>query len=185
MVQHQSDAELQEVEDLLYGLAPLANDRAIGTASVELLDLESVSVLHRAFGTNGVGTEDPAVDALLRAVLAAVEAANSNFFRFDIRGAIAPDEPRLIQMRYLESTRTQGLGLTAADSRRKLLAVVVLDIGRSSGVEIGLTNELSSVTVSATPGSVITTPAYCSLVLSTPGSILDVLAFHCFGPAFV
>ena len=167
-------------DELLYEIAPLANEWAVGLASGGLLDAEQVAVLDGRLARGGRLLEDPDLQPLWQLALGAVETANSSYFRFDVVGAFEPDEPRRIDLSEGESTADAGCGLSQRDTRRKLVALIALD----GSVGATLRQDHFGKEIDLEPGMIVMAPAYCLLrVVSSQGPV-PLLTFHAVGPTF-
>ncbi len=163
---------------LVRRLPPMSNEWSLGLASGRALDDVGVARLVAVLEEG----EPAALQEQLAVVVAAVETANSNFFRFDIETAVDDDEPAVLRLTPTQDTRAAGLGLDREHSTRKLVAMVVLAV---DGDGVQLVVEGQERATDAVPGSIVMFPAYCNVrVVGSEAAAVDVAACHAFGPAF-
>ena len=163
---------------LVRRLPPMSNEWSLGLASGRALDEAGVA---RLVATLEGG--DPAeLQEQLAVVVAAIETANSSYFRFDIESAVDDAEPVVLRLTPTRDTRAVGLGLDREHSTRKLVAMVVLAV---DGDGVHLVVEGQERSTEAVPGSIVMFPAYCNVrVVGAEAAAVEVAACHAFGPAF-
>jgi hypothetical protein len=157
---------------------PLGNRWAYGLASAELLSAADVRNLTE-FVSADVRPDD--FPEPVHRWCNALALANSEYFRFDLEGALELDEPRLVEFGAAELSTDLGLGLTPEHSTRKLVSLVVLDVPEV-GAELVL--QESGRSVAAAVGHFVTFPAYATVRCVTTGPGIRVLTAHGIGPAF-
>lgn len=156
----------------------MANDWVLGLASGHVFEEATCAGLRRALDE---GDDDAAADVIAVAV-AALESANSRYFRFDVENAVGADEPRLVALAAGEPSAAAGIGLTPAESTRKLVALVVLGV---DGDDVTVALSGTDKRVSPAVGDVLMFPAYCIAEVESPGGgSIEVAAFHAYGRAF-
>lgn len=174
-------------DELLFELGPLSNDWSLGLASAAILDATSVDRLRMHVAGDGDGRssdifEGPEwIDTIWQTLVSAVEMANSSYFRFDLAGVIGLEEPRFVTLRQGATSGEEGLGLLPSDSRRKITALVCLEV---SGPSRTIVNRLSGRAVELAPGDIVMTPSYCPIAMGDVRDSGVFVAFHAFGPAF-
>lgn len=179
MDQHSADVGSPSPNDLLVAIGPLGNDWSLGLATAEVFDAETAAHLRALLECSE--PEREAIDGYLLRVVTALEAANTNYFRFELVGAIAPGEPTEVTLDSGLTTSDLRLGLIPGEPRRKLIALITVAV---SGDSVELVNQQSGRATTVRPGHVVVTPAYCSLTLPTDDASATFLACHAFGPAF-
>ena len=163
---------------LIIPLPPMTNSRILGLASAAVVDPDSASQLRSALEG---GTTDE-VQRLASPAAQALHGANSEYFRFDLSGAIGADEPKLIGFGPGLSMRRLGLGLHPDRSDRKLVALLVL---ATTGANPRLVLDQPNKSVDAAPGLLVMVPSYCDLAFTgDEDGQVTVAAFHAFGRAF-
>jgi hypothetical protein len=106
---------------------------------------------------------------------------NAAYFRFEVRHAIAADEPTLTTIAPGHDTASAGLGLLPSRSNRKLLALVVVAVEQSGG-QLCVAGQPRSL--EATVGLVVVAPSYCSISVAGGIGVVEVVGFHAYGDAF-
>src|SRR5262249_10934139 len=159
---------------------PLGNPWILGLASAELLRPDQVDELLATIG-DGDRFEDELPETVLQ-WCHSVSQANSQFFRFRIDGVLQPDEPRVVRWGAGGSSADLGLGVTAEESTRKLVSLLVLDV---KGHDVELQVERTGRSVPVVRGSFVTFPAYSAVRCIGTGDVhITALAAHAVGPAY-
>lgn len=159
----------------------LQNPFVDGVASATVVLPEELAAVR------ATGAPDPSVDAEIeRRIIAAVNEANAQFLRADVRYVEPYAERR--RMRLVDGGTVPGL--TGADSTRKLVLVLPLGPDREDDDESSdtSTNEVvfdaAGKTRPVTPGELLLFPAFMVPRFSLPGRALDAAVLYAHGPAF-
>ena len=165
-------------DQLIIRLPPMTNSWVLGLASARVIDLDTAVQLGSALQEGRTDEAQQLIDPAVQAL----HIANSEYFRFDVSGAIGPAEPRLVVFEPGTSMRRLGLGLHPDRSDRKLVALLILAV---TGANARLALDQPTKSTEAKPGTLVMVPSYCDLTYDgDEDGQIAVAAFHAYGRAF-
>ena len=151
---------------------PIGNEYVVGVASAPLLSSDEASRLGRLVGEQ---VPQDVARQLGTALVAAVDMANSQFFRFELRTLADVTDEALLAV----SDTTALPGLDQTHQTRKLTVVLPLLAGDDSVLRFPMLDRQ----VVPVPGTVVMYPAYLYALLEPIGSFTGIV-LHAEGPAF-
>ncbi len=165
-------------DQLIIRLPPMTNSWVLGLATAQVIDPDTAVQLGSALQEGRTDEAQQLIDPAVRAL----HIANSEYFRFDLSGAIGSAEPNLISFERGASMRRLGLGLHPDRSDRKLVALLVLAV---TGANARLVLDQPTKSTEAKPGTLVIVPSYCDLTYDgDEDGQITVAAFHAYGRAF-
>ena len=163
-------------------LPPRQNPWLLGLASATFLDPDECTALAEASTDSLWGPAD-LLESMAPRLGGIVKQANDEFFRFDLTGALAEDEPGILRLDTNRSLAQHGCGIRAGETSRKLTVLVALTIRDLSDPHLLL--PYSAKRQAIVPGVVFVWPAFLDARLEADGDgeVMAMVA-HVFGPAF-